>query len=338
MDEEEIQQNDQADGFELNPESFEDAPEQEEPAQEEAPEDEGSPEGEPEPAVGEEEKALDDKAEKTPQEEDVLNTFEIGKDLKLKVGQQLTADHLKELQRGYLRESDYTRKTQEVSQLRNEAQEVLTIRDQVIKNPQALREHLEDDFILQAFPPGELLARSLYANRIPAQAWNQFFESWQQENGSGHHGNFAPPQPGQPPQQPAVLGTFQKELKSVTSRIDKWEAEQSAKKAEEERQQETNALDKEVDSVVSKFPGMTKKELLRELALGDNRLTVLQIARNYWHERQAERNAHITRKEQVKQKALKKPGGIAKPLLPQQPKTFEEANDTLWDMAQAGEL
>lgn len=85
---------------------------------------------------------LDDSDESTDDstsdDSDVPEFFEID-------GEKLTIDDIREYKKGFLRQSDYTRKTQEIAKLRREYQEAIELYDYLRGNPELVQKLLEEE-------------------------------------------------------------------------------------------------------------------------------------------------------------------------------------------------
>ena len=178
------------------------------------------------------------------------------------------------MQKGYLREADYTRKTQELSQMRQQATEVLEARDLVEQNPQALRQFLSDEHILKAFSPQELLVAGLSMNGVDPNAWNQFLKEFQENGGAIVNQNWRAD-----PHAP-VLGSLQKQVGLLTNKLTTFEKAQLARESNEKNQREMRALSNEVDEVLKKYPGVHKEEVLLRMLPETNTMTTEQIAKS----------------------------------------------------------
>lgn len=72
-------------------------------------------------------------------------------------GQQLTIDELKQ---GYLRQNDYTRKTQEISRKERQVEEAMKFMEELQKNPQVAQQ-LSQDFDIPTLDPAQAQFREL---------------------------------------------------------------------------------------------------------------------------------------------------------------------------------
>lgn len=292
--------------------------------------DEGSPED------GNEEKAVDD-AGQQPEETnpDEAQSFELSKDLSLKVGDEVTAEHLKQLERSFLREQDYTQKTQELAQVREEADQVIQARDHITKDPRALREYFTDDHIMQAYSPHELLSRGLAMNKVPPQVWNQFLEEFHENHGQG----AANPNWKADPQSPQV-GQLQTEIKTLKSKLSNFEQSQVTQAAEAEKQKAIKELDGEIKGVLDtgKFPGITREDILAKLAVDQTNRTVEQIAKAMHDDFAKRYQAYGDGLRQKQKRKVQKPSGSSVPIMPKMPKNFEEADELLDTLNQHGKI
>lgn len=251
---------------------------------------------------------------------DQESVFELTKGMSLKVGDKVTPEHIKEFQRAALRESDYTRKTQELAQVRGQAQEVLQVRDAVLNDPRALRQHLEDDHILQAFHPNELLVAGLQASKIPPQVWNQFLEDYQQTNGK---------QPGasewQANPMARELHQTKAELARVNSRLQNWEQTNQRSAEDRANHEARTQLKSEVEAAAKKFQDVTEEEILEAIAAGrqGNAEQIAKRISDRYSERISKRDQTLL--EQKKRQKNAAPKGTSVPVLPNRPKTWEDA-------------
>ena len=84
------------------------------------------------------EPVVEDKPEEKQDKEEVIEENPEPQAIEVEIdGQKLTLDELKN---GYLRQSDYTKKTQELSKQRKEAEEAVKFYDDLKKNPQMVRQ------------------------------------------------------------------------------------------------------------------------------------------------------------------------------------------------------
>ena len=258
-------------------------------------------------------------ANKTQPVEDEESAFEIAKGIALKTGMPLTEQHLDEIRKGFMKFSDYTRKTQELSALRQEANQTLTARDEILQDPKALRKYVKDEWIMQAFNPQELLVNALTQNQVPPELWNQFLEQWQQSGGQSNDAWKADPWAQK-------FEGLNKQITSLQSKLQQREQAEMKAREEAEKNKQFSELRKEIDEAVKGEPGVTAKEILFKLAYEDvGHLTIKQLVKRIAKEKD---DFIQQRSEALKQKNLnspKPPKGGTIPIMPKAPKTFDEA-------------
>lgn len=196
-------------------------------------------------------------------------SFEVNGKMKLAAGQALTTEHIKELERGFLRESDYTRKTQELAKTRDEANGVLQAVEEIRQNPSALRQHFPAEHLLAAFQPQELLGWVMPRIGVSPQQWTSFLE-WQKENGSEM------PQSAQAynPQNQAVAPLVNR-LQHLEGKLTGWEKQSVA----QQQAQAMNALDSEVKQACEKYSNVDRDKLLLAIQRDDLNKPVEELAR-----------------------------------------------------------
>lgn len=252
---------------------------------------------------------------------DPESMVEIAKGMALKAGDKLTADHINQLKRGAYREADYTRKTQELAQARNQANEVLQAREAVLNNPQALRQFLQDEHILKAFHPNELLVNGLQAAGIPPDVWNKFLDEYQ-----GAYG--AQPQANNWQANPLAkdIHTTRAEIQKLQARLQNFEVGQQRGAQERAEHEARVALQNEVKEAVTKFKDVTEEEILEAIAAG-RQGTADQIAAmisKRYSQRISQRDQALL--EQKKRQQPTAPKGTSVPVLPKRPTTWDEAS------------
>lgn len=248
--------------------------------------------------------------------------FDLNGKLTLKAGTQLSPEHIKELERGWLRESDYTRKTQEIAAVRQDYLRLNNIAQQIEKDPRAIRQHLPTEKILSAFSPEELLNVGLAQAKVPPQLWNEFLD-WHAENG----GQFSDKSQG------FKADPYQEKFSKYEQKISTLEAKILGKEEKESRaayETQLSNFDKEVDAAVAKYPGLKKKSLLVQIAASDGNKSPDEIAKELADERardiEQEKQSWLTRKKEQQTNRVTVPKGSRVPIMPKQPKTFEEAD------------
>ena len=241
--------------------------------------------------------------------------------------QGLSDEEKTEIKRGFLREADYTRKTQEIAEQRTAAQEILTGYEQIQKNPASLREYFNDANILSSFTWQEMLNHGLHAAGVPPQAWNEFI-GWYKENGENVQQNV-------PQHDPNALrmDSMERNQQAFQSKYQQ-QQEQNAQIAQQqqadlEKQENFKAVEAKVSSALEKFSEVTKKELLVEMATSDGSKSIEQMAKVIKDEKDARLDAYIQSKRDAKKKSAKPIKGGTVPVLRKAPQTFEEADGML---------
>ncbi len=257
-----------------------------------------------------------------PQDAATAGLFDLNGKLKLKVGDKLSPEHVKEFERGWLREADYTRKTQELATQRQEYQNTTNALNQIDKDPRALRSYMPEQKILAAFQPQELLNIGLSRAGVPVQLWNEFLEYHQQ-----NAGNFA----GQADQLRADpyqerFSKYDNEIHSLKQTLAGYEHG----KQQDAYERQMSQLDQEVQGVIAKYPGVKREELLGRMVWDTSPgKTPETLAKAIADEKEAAQQEWLQGKELNRQKRVTAPTGTKVPIMPQQPKTFKEAEDMI---------
>lgn len=257
--------------------------------------------------------------------------FDVEGRFQLKAGDKLTDDHLKELERGFLRQSDYTRKTQEIAKVRDTANEVLAAKEAIDADPKQLRQYFEDKQILSAFSELELLNIGLSAAKVPVEAWNAF-KQWYQESGYAEGKTL-------PTANPHLQEVTQ--LKTELSKIGKTvqqfqqEKEQQAlaakqREMEEKTQKEYARYDAEIAEAMKKyekseFP-LEKEDIILAMARDDGTKSIAQIAKALHDKYAARFGKYIEGKKTTKQNTVKPIKGQPVNIVQRAPKNFDEAD------------
>lgn len=258
-----------------------------------------------------------------------VQIFDSEGNLSLKAGVQLSDEHIKELERGFLRQADYTRKTQEIAKIRDTANEILSAKEAIDADPTQLRQFFDDKQILSAFNELELLNIGLSAAKVPVEAWNTFKE-WYRE--AGFNQNLPTAQPhiqelSQLRKEISGVGKTVQELKAERERLQQAELERTQKEAAEKA---FKAIDDEVNSELAKyqkseFP-IEKEDLLVEMVKSNGTKSVADLAKGL-HDRYAQRfSKYIQNKQTIKQKTVKPIKG--------QPVKIETKRPTNWEDAE----
>lgn len=285
------------------------------------------PESDGSPAVA------DTKVEAVPVAEPVVEgpLFDIDGKLSVKAGQPLSAEHVKELERGWMRERDYTQKTQQLAETRQAAEQILQASERINQDPKALREYFPAEHILAAFDKREMLNYGLSAAGVPPQMWNQFLE-WQKEAG------YPQEQTQNLTADPYVqqFGALKQEISTLGKTVQQLQAERqhAAMQAQESAQKqaydnEMNRIGSEVDNALHKYPDVEREDLLVEMARSDGSLSVEQLAKKVQDRYEARYNSYVERKKQTKLTAPKPAKGQTVKIEQRAPKTFAEADAML---------
>jgi len=246
--------------------------------------------------------------------------FDVNGKLSLKEGSKLTGDHIKELEKGFLRQADYTRKTQEVAKIRDEAASVIRNQEEVMKDPRNIFKYMEPSKVLSAFTKQEMMAHGLHAAGISPQVWNTFCE-WFKENGDVNQGSASTVDPNA-----QQVSEFARRLERIEEQDKTREQKAIEARQQAEYEQTMSTYDKQVDEAIAAFPDVTKRKLLVELASGDGSESIMEIAKRMQGELEDKFQKYIAAKKEVKNKAPKSPKGGSVPIMRKQPKTWEEAD------------
>jgi len=258
--------------------------------------------------------------------------FEIGQNLKLRSGNKLTPELFNEIKSGYLRQADYTRKTQEVKAIREEAMGVLAARERIANNPQELRQFLDDVHILNAFHPHELLNNALEANGVDAEAWNQFLTNYEE-------GGFEVKKDWRADPYAKKFDEFGKELKPLKEFVSNYNRDREAFTKRQVEEKAKVELDAEIGSAMKKFSGVTRKEILVEIVADQTGRTVEQIAQQLKVEKDKTLSEYQKTLSETKQKTKSgQAKGISIPLMKKAPQSFDEATDAALESYAAGQL
>jgi hypothetical protein len=260
-------------------------------------------------------------------------SVEINKSLSFKAGVAPTADQInaleKEFQRAGFREADYTQKTQELAEVRKQAEEVLQAQQQIEKDPRHLRQYFEAKHIISAFTPKEMLNYGLAAAKVSPQVWNQFLE-WHKEAGF--------PQEGAPKADPYTeqFSAFEQRIAKQDALLQQFQQEREERAAMElqNKQQavynaEMERIKGEMKAVLKDYPDVNERRLVVEMAASDNTKSWKEIAKSIHDEMESAKNAWIDRKRETKQNTPKSVKGQPVNIMQRQPKTFDEADELI---------
>jgi hypothetical protein len=266
-------------------------------------------------------------------------TIEINKSLSFKAGIAPTVDQIKalekEFERAGYREADYTKKTQEIAEVRRQAEEVLQAQQAISQDPRLLRNYFEPKQILAAFTPQEMLNYGLAASKVSPQVWNQFLE-WHKEAGF--------PTEGAPTADPYVeqFTSFEQRLAKQDQVIQQFQQEKAQREAMEVQNRQQEAYNKEVVRIegdmkqaLGQYPDVKGRRLVVEMAASDGTQTWAQLAKQIHDERETDKTAWVDRKQLTKQNTTKPSKGQPVNIMPRQPKTFDEA-DALIEQVHGG--
>jgi hypothetical protein len=271
--------------------------------------------------------------------------FDIDGNLNLKAGDKLTDEHLKELERGFLRQADYTRKTQDVARVRDAANEVLAAKEAIDSDPRQLRQHFEDKQILSAFSPLELLNIGLSSAKVPVEAWNAFKE-WYKD--AGYNLNLPTANPHM--QEFAQLSNRLEKIGKTVEQFQKERADERErgeltarqKEQEDAKNREFSRIDKEVESAISKYKDtefpIEKEDLLVEMVKSNGTKTVADLAKALHDKYSAKFGKYIKSKTIVKNNSPKPIKGQPVNIVQRQPKSFDEADALIDQVYGTGSL
>jgi hypothetical protein len=254
--------------------------------------------------------------------------FEISPNLKIRAGDKITGETLQEIQKGYMRTADYTRKTQELKPIREEALGIVAARDQILKEPQSLRQFLNDELIFSAYHPHELLNASLEKNGINPEAWNTFLDQYEGGEIEVKKEWRADPYAKKFDELGRELKPLKEFVTNFTKSRDKWQKDQAETKAK-------NELNTEIDSAMKKHTGVSRKEILLEIVTDQTGRTVEQIAASL----KADKDKSLSEYQKslgdnLKKTKSAKPEGSTVPLMRKELKNFDDASEAaLADMA-----
>lgn len=232
-----------------------------------------------------------------------IGGFDLGNGLGLKAGDKITPQHLHELNRGYQREAEFTRKCQELAPIRDQANQVIQNFNHVVQN-----EHSNPALLFNHVTP-EHAIRALAAVGFDIDP-----ELLKTIGHGSSYQNRGAPQGGQ------VDPQVQREL----AEIREW-------RQQEEKQKFTSDLDAQVRAEISDItnPGLQKmlwKNILVSAALHTNK-SIPQIA---LEERRAlkEHFGSLTRaKKGTRERGrVGRTTGSSRPVTPKRPMTWDEAD------------
>lgn len=251
----------------------------------------------------------------------------------LKVGDKLTENQIKELNRSWFRESDYTRKTQEIAQVRKEAEEILQTRDAILQDPKNLRQVFEDQHIMSAFSKPELLNLGLAGAGVAPKTWNTFL-AWLKDNDELPRGERVPEA------DPYVehLSRFERRIAQLENNLTAGEQKRLEAEIEKQKAAEESQFLTEVDGALSKFPNVKKRALLVEMAASDGTKTVEQLAKALNDEIEGRFNEYLKTKTKHKETVGRPTKGTAVPIMRKAPESFEEAREMVAGMYGTGGL
>lgn len=273
-----------------------------EPEEAAAPEGDSDQEEQAQPNEGDEDGEDLDSLIPSPKDPDV-QPLDLGNGISLKVGDKITAQHVHELSRGHMMQAEFTKKCQEVAQIRHEAEQTLNTFSQVVSNevsnPALLFQHITPEHAIRA------LAAVGYD--VDPRVLQQM----------GHGPSY------QRQQQQVGYQSIDPNLARGLQSFQEWQKQQ-------EQQQLTQSIDAEVKSQIAdvkndKIKNQMYKEILVELAINQNKPIPL-IAREV---RQSikDRYAGIFTGKRLARKGsqIGRTSGSSRPISPNLPKTFEEA-------------
>lgn len=248
--------------------------------------------------------------------------FDLDGKLSLKAGEKLSQDHIKELERGWMREHDYTQKTQQIAEERKAAQEILTAQDLILKDPRNLFNYFEPKHILNAFTREEMLNFGLNAAGVQPQVWDKFLD-WYKESGDMPQ-NVAHPKTDPYAEKWSKVERELNDLRQWRGNYEKRTQEQR----EELSFQETKAkYDAEIDSAIKKYPSADKEAILTKMATSKEVKPIEQIAKDI-HQRNEDRfNEYVKTKKIQRESGVKPAKGVSVQIMQRPPSTMAEADD-----------
>lgn len=259
--------------------------------------------------------------EETPDVKPVA-TFDSDGKFSLKEGDKLTSEHIKEIERSFFREGDYTKKTQEIAEMKKAAQDILAGHDEVLKNPQSLRQYFEDKHILSAFTRKEMLDYGLAAAGVPVPTWNKFCKWLKDEDIEGPQAPEADPYVQQ-------FGNLNKKLQTLETGLSKFQREQIEAKRQEAYDKEMKKMDDNVADALKEYSDVDRKDLLAMMAASDGTKTVKQLAKDCHDRLEARFNEFLAKKKANRKNTVKPPKGTSVPLMSKSPKGWDEAEKML---------
>lgn len=260
--------------------------------------------------------------------------FDINGKLSLKNGDKITADHLKELERGFLREADYTRKTQELAKVRAEANDILKAKEDIESDPRNLFNFIPPQKILSAFTKQEMLAHGLRAGGVSPQQWNNYI-TWFKKTG----GRIEPLEDGEeetPPTNanvPPLADPYAEKMSDMARRLEFFEKKhltiEQQQKADAEKRaadEQIAAYDKELDDALKTYPSVDRETVLVRMAAGNGEKSIKEIAKDINDAIEKRWNDYVATKTTQKKTTVKAPKGASVPVLMKRPRTFDDAD------------
>jgi hypothetical protein len=271
--------------------------------------------------------------------------FDINGKVSVKVGQPLTADHVKELERGWLREADYTRKTQDLAKKNSEAQTVLDAQASILKDPRNIFQHMKPEQVLSAFTRQEMLSHGLNAAGVSPQLWNQFID-WKKSGGTKaepgeevNGGNADAKDLPKVDPHSQRLEEFSRKLEAIERRDMTRAEKEKSDREKNEAESQMSKYDAEVDAAIKDFPGLNKRLLLVELAASDGSKTIKELAQEMHGALESKFQEYLKTKTKTKEEVIRSPkGGSSVALTRKAPKSWEEADDAIAKVYGNGQL
>lgn len=279
---------------------------------------------------------LEDDDNEIKEESSSDNAFEFG-DIKLKESDRLSAEQIKslseEFEKSGLRMSDYTRKTQELAEIRNEANELLALRDQVLQDPSLLSDYFSPEALAQAMPSQSLLLLGLQAAGISPQAWNNALEYLEESGGLDQDSASMKADP-----YANRFGTLENRLHQIENGWRNYQMQQVQAVQEHQKQAELSQLDNEVQTALEKNEGVDRDQLLLAIMRDRSNKSVDQIAKDLKGQLDGQVQNYLNRVGEKQRKRITKPSGTSVPIMPGRPNTFEEADGILDKLLESGRL
>lgn len=254
-----------------------------------------------------------------------IEAVEIGSNVSLREGEKLTKDHINEIKRSFLRESDYTKKTQELSRHRKEALDVINAHKAINEDPKNLRQYYSAEKIFDAFTPKEHLVSALERYGVDPNEWNDFLQM-KTANGEQVASKRVDPYAQE-------LGN----LKHEVNRMKQMTEQEKHQAVEVQRQRKLSEFNNQVDNAINPYETFSKEELLIKLKNDNsyNTLSLEEAAKRLDSEKQVVIDRMLSKRvnsiKEKKAKQIQPPKGHVAPVMRGRPQTFDDAMDAATD-------